>query len=66
VTLEPFLVELLDSNGHAGAGPGWSEGVLVDPPFEDGAEASLAEDTVGAEVPGGGLELVEGEAPHIG
>lgn len=66
MTLETFLVELLDSDDDAGAGPGGGEGVLVNPSFEDGAKASLAENTVGAEVPGGGLELVEAEAPHIG
>ena len=66
VSLESFLVELLDSDDHPCAGPGRGEGVLVDPAFEDGAEASLAEDAVGAEVPGGGPQLVEGEAPHVG
>jgi len=66
VSLESLLVELLDSDDHPCAGPGRGEGVLVDPPFEHEAEASLAEDAVGAEVPGGGPQLVESEAPHVG
>ena len=65
VTLETFLVELLDSNDHPGAGPGRREGVLVDPPLEDRPETTFAKHTVRPEVPGGRLELVEGEAPDI-
>jgi hypothetical protein len=66
VALEAFLVELLDGDDHAGAGPGRGEGLLIDPSLEDEAEAPLAEDAVGTEVPGGGPQLVEGEAPDVG
>lgn len=66
VPLQSLLVELLDSDDHPCAGPGRGEGGLVDPPLEDGAEASLAEDAVGPEVPGGGHQLRQGEAPDIG
>lgn len=66
MALEAVLVELLDGDDHAGAGPAGEEGVLVHPTLEDGAEASLAEHAVGPEVPRRRLELVEREAPHVG
>lgn len=66
VALGAVVVEALDGDGHAAAGPGGGHGGLVDPALEDGSEAAFAEHAVGAEVAGGGLEVGEGEAVEVG
>lgn len=40
--------------------------MFIDPPLEDGTEAPLSQYAVGAEIPGGGFEIAEGEAPQFG
>ena len=66
VPLEAVQLELLHGDDHPGAGLGGSEGALVHPPLEHGAEAPLPQQVVRPEVPGGASELTEGEPAEIG
>lgn len=65
VALEAILVEPLHGDDDSGAGLCGGEGLLVDPAFEDGAEAAFSEHAVGPEIPGGHFEVHEIEALHI-
>ena len=65
MALNALGLELLDGNDEAGAGAAGGEGLVVNPAFEDVAEAALAEEAVGAEVASGILEITEGEGFEV-
>lgn len=58
MSLETFLVEDLDGDGER---PEAKAEIVINVALVDGAEAAFAEDVVGAEALGDGLELEEGE-----
>lgn len=58
VSLETFLVQNLDGDGE---GLETKAEIVINVAFVDGAEAAFAEDVVGAEALGDGLELEESE-----
>lgn len=66
MTLETIMVEPFHSNNHPSPRLGCCQRMFIDPPLEDGTEAPLSQYAVGAEIPGGGFEIAEGEAPQFG
>ncbi|PON90469.1 hypothetical protein TorRG33x02_137540 [Trema orientale] len=59
--LRAIRVGFLNGDGDSDADPRWRIGLFVDPAFENSSEAAFSQHRVGSKVPGGPLELRQGE-----